>query len=244
MVEEAGDSFRDTVALTVRGDGIDIPPYIIVHSYKSASYASGRRCKAGEEPIRGMNVMRMKAYIDHVAQYVEESSLFIMDRLSSHTAGEVRRHLLTKKTKNGDQLLIPIYLPAKTAFLISPLDMGAIGAFKTHFHKLDRSTIDLKLRAIYDAWGEVSNEALVNIFQNCGLVGEDTIPSLHERFKKNIGDLVPTKFEKNQFFFNAWKSGSIEVEGVKRHRGVTLQVPSQLLEGHLDGVYWSKYGGK
>jgi hypothetical protein len=29
VVEEKGDTFRDTVALTVRGDGIDIPPYVI-----------------------------------------------------------------------------------------------------------------------------------------------------------------------------------------------------------------------
>jgi hypothetical protein len=43
VIEEIGDKFRDTVALTVRGDGVDIPPYIIIHTYKNASYASGRR---------------------------------------------------------------------------------------------------------------------------------------------------------------------------------------------------------
>ena len=50
-MEETGDTFRDTVALTVRGDGVDIPPYFIVHTYKNASYGSGRRCGATEVPV-------------------------------------------------------------------------------------------------------------------------------------------------------------------------------------------------
>ena len=146
-MEEKGDSFRDTLALTVRGDGLDIPPYIIVHTYKTASKASGRRCRADEEPVRGMNVPRMIDYIDHIALYVQETSLLIMDKLSSHTSGQVRKHILKKKTPSGEQMFIPIFLPAKIAFLISPLDMGAISSFKSHYHKLDRATVTLKLRA-------------------------------------------------------------------------------------------------
>lgn len=67
MVEETGDSFRDTVALTVRGDGVDIPPFIIKHTYKNASKASGRRCNKDDKPVKGMNIPRMKQYIDHLA---------------------------------------------------------------------------------------------------------------------------------------------------------------------------------
>src|SRR3546814_14671880 len=40
VLVESGDVFRDTVALTVRGDGVDIPPYTIMHTYRSASLAS------------------------------------------------------------------------------------------------------------------------------------------------------------------------------------------------------------
>jgi hypothetical protein len=70
-----------------------------------------------------------------------------MDRLSAHKAGEVRQHIESKHTTAGEPLLIPILLPPKTAFLISPLDMGAIGAFKAHFYKLDRSTLERKKEA-------------------------------------------------------------------------------------------------
>lgn len=84
-----------------------------------------------------MNNARMKQYVDCISDYVQEPSLLIMDRLSSHTAGEVIRHVCSKVTFNGEQLLFPILIPPKTAFLISPLDMGAIGAFKAHYYKLD-----------------------------------------------------------------------------------------------------------
>ena len=158
MVKEKGDTFRDTVALTVRGDGVDIPPYIIVHTYRTASYASRRRCAQGEEPVKGMNNARMKLYLDHISQYVQKTSLLCMDRLSSHTSREVREYIESFKLPDGQRMFIPIYLAPKTAFLISPLDMGAIAAFKAYYHRLDRSTIDLKIRAVQQAWDEVSTK--------------------------------------------------------------------------------------
>lgn len=242
VVLETGDKFRDTVALTLRGDGVDIPPFTIVHTYKNAAAASGRRCAANDTPIKGMNTLRMIDYIDHIAQYVQEPSLLLMDRLSSHTAGAVRRHIETKMTADGQRLFIPIYLPAKTAFLISPLDMGAIAAFKAHYYRFDRSAIELKLRAVHAAWATVSNESLRNICLNCGIVGEETIDSLRQRFMAQVVGAVPAELEAYADFYDSWKSGAIEVEGASRGRGITLELPEQLPEGCLDGVYWTHYG--
>ena len=243
VVEETGDKFRDTVALTVRGDGVDIPPYIIIHTYKNASIASGRRCNANDEPVKGMNIPRMIDYVDHIAQYVEETSLLVMDRLSSHTAARVRQHIESKRTSNGDVMFIPIYLAPKTAFLISPLDMGAIAAFKSKFHALDRVTLQLKLRAVREAWDHVTNDALSNICRHCGIVGTESIDSLRDRFMKEIGSTVPSQLEIELDFYDAWKSGFIRVEGASRGRGVTLTIPQQLPEAYLDGVYWNHFTG-
>jgi hypothetical protein len=242
VVRETGDRYRDTVALTVRGDGVDIPPYIIVHSYKNASAGSGRRCRAGETPVKGMDTSRMIAYVDHISQYVNETSLLVMDRLSSHTAGAVRRHVESLTTPSGERLFIPIYLPAKTAFLISPLDMGAIAAFKAHYYRLDRSTIQLKLRAVIQAWRAVSNDALSNICLNCGIVGQETLESLRQRFMSEVVGSVPAELEESADFYDAWESGTINVEGAIRGRGVRLDLPDQLPEGYLDGVYWTNFG--
>jgi hypothetical protein len=242
VVLETGDKFRDTVALTLRADGVDIPPFTIIHTYKNASAASGRRCRANDSPIKGMNTSRMIDYVDHIAQYVQEPSLLLMDRLSSHTAGDVRRHIEAKMTADGQRLFIPIYLPPKTAFLISPLDMGAIAAFKAHYYRFDRSTIGLKLRAVHTAWNAVSNEALSNICLNCGIVGEETISSLRQRFLSQVVGSVPAELEVYADFYDSWKSGTIEVEGASRGRGVSLELPDQLPEGCLDGVYWTHFG--
>jgi hypothetical protein len=105
----------------VRGDGVDIPPYIFIHTYKNASCASGRRCAAGEVPIKGMDISHMIEYIDYISQYVEEQSLLVMDRLSSHTASEVHHHIDSKVLASGEKMFILILLPPKTAFLMSPL---------------------------------------------------------------------------------------------------------------------------
>jgi hypothetical protein len=189
-----------------------------------------------------MNSDRMIAYIDHIAWYVEHQSILVMDLLSSHIAGRVRQHIASKKTVTGENLLIPLYMPAKTAFLISPLDMGSIGAFKSNFHTLDRTSLDLKLRAVHEAWDAVSNEALRNICINCGVVGEESIDSLRQRFLKEVGHLLPEEMQAYLDIYDAWESGAVNVEGATRGRRVTLKTPMQLPEGNLDGVYWSRFG--
>jgi hypothetical protein len=242
VVKETGDGFRDTVTLTVRGDGVDIPPFFTLHTYKNASKASGRRCEKGGTPMKGMTNARMIEYVDHIADYVQEPSLLIMDRLSSHKSGVVIQHIAAKRTAAGQQLLYPILLPPKTAFLISPLDMGAIGAFKSHFYRLDRSNIDMKRGAVFQARATVSNDTLKNICVNCGIVGEESLQSLRSRFMKEAAGVVPEKLEELLDYYDAWKSGLIEVEGATRGRGVTLELPQQLPEVDLDGQYWTVYG--
>jgi hypothetical protein len=244
VVKENGDLFRDTVALTVRGDGVDIPPFFILHTYKTASRVSGRRCNANEVSVKGMNIPRMMQYIDHIAQYVEKTSLLIMDQLSSHTARAVRDHIATKFAADGSPLFIPFYLPAKTSFLLSPLDMGAIAAFKSKFHKLDRSTLHLKKRSMVEAWDSVSNQSLKNICLNCGIIGDETLPSLRSRFMKAVTGIIPEGYDEVREFYESWDSGLIKVSGADRARGVTLEPLNQLTNAELDGEYWTRYGSK
>lgn len=189
-----------------------------------------------------MNTARMIAYIDHIAWYVEHQSILVMDLLSSHIAGRVRQHIASKKTSTGENLLIPLYMPAKTPFLISPLDMGGIGAFKSNFHTLNRADLELKLRAVHQAWDAVSNKTLRNICLNCGVVGEEPIESLRQRFLKEVGRVIPEEMQAYLDLYDSWKSGAVDVEGATRGRGVTLEIPMQLPEGNLDGEYWGKYG--
>jgi hypothetical protein len=243
-VKEKGDLFRDTVALTVRGDGVDIPPFFVIHTYKTASCDSGRRCGDNDEPVKGMNVPRMMQYIDHIAQYVVKTSLLLMDQLSSHTARAVRDHIATKFAADGSPLFIPFYLPAKTAFLISPLDMGAIAAFKSKFHKLDRTTLNLKKRSMIEAWDSVSNQSIRNICLNCGIVGEETLSSLRSRFMKDVTGLIPEEYDQVMEFYESWESGQIKVTGADRARGVTFEPLNQLSDAELDGESWIRYGRK
>lgn len=196
----------------------------------------------GEQPIKGMNIPRMKLYIDHIAPYVTKTSLLVMDRLSSHTSAKVRRYIEAFTLPSGERMFYILLLPAKTAFLISPLDMGAISAFKAHFHRLDRSTAFLKRKAVDEAWDQVSNESLSNICRNCGVIGEEDIESLRTRFLKQVVGLVPEKLVQHLDFYDAWSSGHVRVEGANLARRVTLGQSFQLEEGQLDGRRWSNFG--
>ena len=142
-----------------------------------------------------------------------------------------------------EKLFYPILLPAKTAFLLSPLDMGAIGAFKSNYYRLDRSTIALKKLAASHAWREVSNESLRNIFLNCGIIGEETLQTIRSRFMKEVVGLIPKEMDELLNYYDAWKSGRIDVEGATRGRGITLEKPQQFPDEEMDGNYWTNYCG-
>jgi len=241
VVHSADDKWRDTVALTVRGDGVDIEPFIIVHKSKKASKTSGRKCAPDETPVKGMDTSHMIRYIDHISKFISEPSLLLLDRLSAHTAAPVRLHIESKLTPSGDRLIYPIYLPPKSSFLISPLDMGALAAFKSNFHKLDRSTLALKLKSVTDAWSQVTNESLRDICIHCGIVGDRPLDTLRSQFMEEVVGSVPEELVKYVDFYDAWEAKAIEVEGVTRGRRKRIGSPMQLREGYMNGEYWNNY---
>jgi hypothetical protein len=237
-----GDRYRDTLGLTVRGDGVDIPAYFIRGEYANAPLKSGRRPAPDTKPAKGMTIPLMKEYIDHVDSFVTEQSLFLMDRLSSHTSKAVLEYLKSKKTEDGIQKFIPILLEPKTAFLLSPLDNGAIAAFKANYYKYDRSTVELKEAAAYRAWRQVSNEALRNILRNCAIVGNEDMSSIYSRYMKEVKGGIPEKNAESWSFYESWKYGAVSVGGEPAPRGSPLEIPEQLSNAELDGRYWCSYG--
>lgn len=241
-MKSTGDRFRDTVALTVTASGLDIPPFFIKGQVGNASKASGRRPSRGEKPVRGMNKDLMKRYIDHIASYVSESSLLLLDRASSHTSGEVLADIARWKTNDGHPLFKVLLLPPKTAFLLSPLDNGAISAFKKHFYNYDRSSFLLKQTAMKLAWDEVSNESLRNFAIQCGIDSSEPLSTIRSRFKKNVHGFIPEQLESSFDLYEAWIAKAIEVDGTQLHRGVELSPPMQLDEGALDGIKWITWG--
>lgn len=222
---------------------MDIPAFFILGQYVTAPRASGRRPAAGAPPVKGMNSTMMKKYADHIDMYVEEPSLLLMDRLSSHTSKMVRRYIESFKTRDGRQKFFVMLFPTKSPFLISPLDNGANAIFKKNFYRYDRSTLEKKENSAYRAWREVSNESIRSFFVKCGLVGNRSLRLLREEFLKDVRPSIPEINQLSWEFYEAWKSHTINVEGVLRLRGSPLEIPAQLSEGEMDGNYWVKYQG-
>lgn len=226
----------------MRGDGFDIPPFLVKGQVGNASKASGRRPKNGEKPARGMNKDLMKKYGDHISRYVEKPSLLILDRASCHTSKEVIGYLEDFLTSDRDQLFKVLLLPPKTAFLLSPLDNGVNSAFKQHFYKYDRTTFPLKKSAVKLAWDSVSNESIFNIFQHCGFNAKESLSSIRRRMEKEVLGTIPESLHPSKELFELWISGRISVDGADLLRGVDLERPMQLDDGTLDGYKWIEWG--
>jgi len=242
VVSTEGDRFRDTAALTVRADGKDIPPFLIKGQVGSASYASGRRPKRGEKAVGGMNTALMMKYADHLVGYVEEPSLLILDRASSHTARLTKEYIESFLTQDGLQLLHVEYIPAKAAFLVSALDNGVNAAFKQHFYTYDRSTFELKKSAVKLAWDKVTNDSILNICKRCGLDEQTSLRTIRASFEKNVRAPIPEKLKGALELYDMWKSGNIAIDGADLQRGVVYSSPHQLDDGTMDGYKWIEWG--
>lgn len=241
-MKSTGDRFRDTAALTVTASGSDVPPFCIKGQVGNASKASGRRPASGQKPVKGMNKDLMKKYGDHIAPYFTEPCLLLMDRASSHTSRDARNDLLRWKTADGRQLFKILLMPPKTAFLVSPLDNGAISAFKQHFYDYDRSTFVLKKSATKLAWDDVSSESLRNFAIQCGFDSTEDISSIRSRFEKNVYGVIPEHSKESYELFDQWKSGAIAIDGADLKRSVELSRPQQLDDVIMDGVKWIEWG--
>lgn len=237
-----GDAFRDTAALTVRADGVDIPPFLIKGQVGNGSFASGRRPKKGQKPVKGMSSDLMLRYGEHIQAYVHEPSLLILDRLSAHRSKKVIADLESYLTNDGQQKFKVLLLPPKTAFLISPLDNGVNSTFKKYFHTFDRSTFALKKIAVTRAWRKVKNESIANFASACGLDGKRSLVALRAQFEKNVKGLVPEKLLPSFELYNRWIAGVVDVDGANLHRGVELERPLQLDDSTMDGAVWVEWG--
>lgn len=228
VVKNNSDGIRDTAVLTVRGDGVDIPPCFILSEVGNASMESGRRAPNGEKPIKGMNNNLMKQYIDHLKMYVKKKTLLIMDQHSAHKSQQTIQYIHQQKLNNGSKMFEIELLPPKTAFLISPLDNGAISAFKSYYNKLDRSTIQKKKSAVPEAWGQVSNESLVGILKHCGYDTSESIHSVRNRFMSNVKQVFDERHLDCHRLFLRWKNKEIKINGIDLKRGILTEMFLQL----------------
>jgi hypothetical protein len=243
VVLEKGETYRDTMAATLGSDGAWIPPFYIRSEYANASKASGRRPEAGKKPVKGMTIQKMKEYADHLDKYVDEPSILVMDRLSSHTSKEIIAYFESKKCSDQRQKFKVMLLPAKGAFLISPLDFGFFGYWKAIYHKLDRSTPELKFWAANQAWKHVETSKVISFFEGTLLVGKQKESTLRKKLMSQVKSGIPEELEEVWDFYDGWVAGSYDVEGASALREISFEKPKQLLDSDLDGVYWNNWGG-
>jgi hypothetical protein len=243
VVEQTGDTYRDTMAATLVGDGSFLPPFYIKGELGNASKASHRRPKPGQKPVKGMNVPNMLKYLDHVDKHVDRPCVLLLDRLSSHRSKRVRDYAYSLKCSDGvTQKFELSLLPAKSAFLISPLDMGFFSMWKRGFYKYDRSTYAFKLLAAHHVWKSIQSKKIRGLFDNCGITSKETPSKLRKRIIAQVRSGIPEELEEVWEFYQGWLAGSFEIQGATRPRSdpkKKLIIPPDC---DLDGAYWVKMG--
>lgn len=244
MVLEDGESFRDTMAATLSYNGAWIPPFYIRSEYANASKASGRRPEVGKKPVKGMTIPKMKEYADHLDKYVDEASVLVMDRLSSHTSKEIIHYIQAKTCSDGTKKFDVMLLPRKGAFLTSPLDFGFFGYWKGIYHKLDRSTPELKFWAANQAWKQVEVAKIIKFFEGTYLIGTQKESTLRKKLMAQVKSGIPEELEEVWDFYDGWVGGAYDVEGATALREFSFERPKQLLDSDLDGVYWNIWGAQ
>lgn len=242
MADERGDKFRDTMVATLVGDGSRIPPFYIKGEVGNASKASGRRPKPDKKPVKGMNIAKMIEYAAHLDKFVNRPVILVLDRLAAHKSKAVRECFESYKCPDGQQKFEILLLPAKTAFLISPCDMGFFSMWKSKFYKLDRSTYDLKILAANEVWKTVDPIKVANFFVNCGLTSKESDQSLRKRIFKQVRGGIPEDLDEVREYYEGWLAGSYTVSGVRGPRSSPMEELTIPKDSGLNGVYWVKKG--
>jgi hypothetical protein len=243
VVEQKGDTYRDSMAATLVADGSYLPPFYIQSQVGNASKASGRRPKPGEKAVKGMTVPNMVKYLDHVAAHVDRHCVLLWDRLSAHTSKKVRDYAHSLKCSDGiTQKFEILILPSKASFLISPLDMGFFSMWKQRYYKYDRSTYPFKLMAAQHVWKSMQSEKIVALFDNCGITSKETPKRLRERITALVRSGIPDELEEVWEFYQGWLAGAFDVEGATRPRAPPTEPLIIPLDSDLDGAHWVKRG--
>jgi hypothetical protein len=230
------------MAATLDDQGFWYPPFFIKSQYANASYTSGRRPPLGQKPIKGMTVPKMKEWIDMIDDYVDEPSILLLDRLGAHKSAEVISYIESKTCSDGRKKFKVKLFPAKSAFLISPLDFGFFGYWKPMYYKMDRSTTEMKFAAARKVWKDVEPEAIKRFFAACHFTGTESKQALRDNLMSHVRAGMPESLEEVWDFYDGWKSGAFDVEGVSAPRDVPLEAPTLPLDSDLNGLYWINWG--
>ena len=149
---------RDTLVVGIVGDGRKLLLYFI-----ESKPAKRKNKQVIEKPVKGMTVEIMIKWIkDIFIPNREEVKCLILDKASSHTSR------ITKAFAEENNIQI-LYLPAKTAADLSPLDNGFFSQMKALLKGYPLGTIEQKKETLELIVKDIQRETIQKYFIKCGL---------------------------------------------------------------------------
>jgi len=149
---------RDSLVVALVGNGRKLPPYMI--QSKAAKY---KKKEIVEKAVKGMNAEIMVKWLSEIfLPNRGEIKYLLLDRASSHISHKVK---LFAKEQNIEL----IFLPAKTAPDLSPLDNGFFAQLKALLKGHPLGTFQQKQSTIELVMEDIAPETIQKYFVHCGL---------------------------------------------------------------------------
>lgn len=106
----------------------------------------------------------VKAWLDTAKDWLEDEPILLLDNLKAHH----NPGFLEELREFGIDYN---FYPAHTGALIDPCDNSFHSVLKHIFLTKDRSTHEKSIRAMVEAYYEVSERTILNCFERCGYLG-------------------------------------------------------------------------
>ena len=149
---------RDSLVIGLVGDGRILPQFMI-----ESKPARKRKGQVIEKAVKGMTAEIMTQWLLEIfLPNRKDIKYLILDRASSHIANKVKLFAV----KNDIEL---IFMPAKTAPDLSPLDNGFFAQFKSLLHGHPLGTFKEKKETVELILKQISKETVQKYFIHCRL---------------------------------------------------------------------------
>lgn len=156
------DKRRDTIAVTLRADGIgDL--FFVTHQTKI--HKNEKTLQIDDMNISGMNLQILFEWVDHFIDISQPGDVLLWDNLGSH----LNQGILAKLHNYG---IIVKFFPARCADELSILDYSWFAIFKRHLSEYLYNTVEEKKEIISEVFYKLLGGKVTCFFDKIGYFSE------------------------------------------------------------------------
>lgn len=225
---------KDILYTGLVGDGTLLPPVIITSDDKLPRLEFDKPAFVVLLPSSKAPTARSaKAWFNKVKDWMEDDPILLLDNGGAHHNPEFLQELHEFGIRTE-------FYPPYAGSLVDPCDNSFHSVLKRIYFSKDRSTHEKCIRAMVEAYYEVSEQAVLSSFERCGYTGAQNPHQVTARLLSQGYEASQQKIhELNRCSdtYVAWK----RVFRSAVNGSSQVAEPNTLPNDTLDGTYWQTY---